>query len=676
LAKTAYERSFLVPQTAPPSRSNQALAGLYSGEGSRPVAPNYQRSRGDRGRCSMRSHRRTFSMNQVPTGGYQSSGPQRSNQEVMHELRTRADELESLFAARRPGSSGCRMSSVGGVRLGDARVDSADEVFDEMPMESLGEPTSGLVEFDGDLLLNMVDNLQYNMKQSLSGSSKGRLYEQYLQMRDAKLRRERGSAKWVRKKEVMMEMEDGLEKLSAEINVRFGDSADRKDSVLLGHHFLRKQRSFSVRSAIEFREQHDMEYLDEQAQYGQHKSLGTVGTRKILSSKSISSSTSRNLTGLVPRSSRTAHSTFTKQRIQSVYPSAQMTRESPDLRKENMKPLARLGNVPTHSDWRTFDRSKSTAAGIDSYKEERQPRIRHTRNSSVSFGELKELIPRNSDSSSLALSSFPRENNQNTASKKIQISGEPKTFLRRGGGIGPGAGASIAKSRASKIPESQSNGEDDEKLVNQQEYSADMVRNTDEEFGRTNELGSSGDHECVAQDDGSSAFTPNFDESCSNVDEVPGERDLHIHPSISSVHEASDIDGSVDSPRGNSDTRNTHHVNLMPEADAARVRKKWGGVERLVFATNESDQPLKDIKKVFKKLLRFGSKSKNAEKRLNDSISTSTASEGGDDTEDGSKMGRQSASVVLHEGRIFHEQAPRSLVSFPRFNSRGAEVKA
>ncbi|CAL9748300.1 unnamed protein product [Musa acuminata subsp. burmannicoides] len=676
LAKTAYERSFLVPQTAPPSRSNQALAGLYSGEGSRPVAPNYQRSRGERGHCSMRSHRRTFSMNQVPTGGYRSSGPQRSNQEVMHELRTRADELESLFAARRPGSSGCRMSSVGGVRLGDARVDSADEVFDEMPMESSGEPTSGLVEFDGDLLLNMVDNLQHNMKQSLSGSSKGRLYEQYLQMRDAKLRRERGSAKWVRKKEVMMEMEDGLEKISAEIKVRFGDSADRKDSVLLGHHSLRKKRSFSVRSAIEFREQHDMEYLDEQAQYDQHKSLGTVGTRKILSSKSISSSTSRNLTGLVPRSSRTAHSTFTKQRIQSVYPSAQMTRESPDLRKENMKPLARLGNVPTHSDWRTFDRSKSTAAGIDSYKEERQPRIHHTRNSSVSFGELKELIPRSSDSSSLALSSFPREKNQNTASKKIQISGEPKTFLRRGGGIGPGAGASIAKSRASKIPESQSNGEDDEKLVNQQEYSADMVRNTDEEFGRTNELGSSGDHEYVAQDDGSSAFTPNFDESCSNVDEVPGERDLHIHPSISSVHEASDIDGSVDSPRGNSDTRNTHHLNLMPEADAARVRKKWGGVERLVFATNESDQPLKDIKKVFKKLLRFGSKSKNAEKRLNDSISTSTASEGGDDTEDGSKMGRQSASVVLHEGRIFHEQAPRSLVSFPRFNSRGAEVKA
>lgn len=194
-------------------------------------------------------------MNQVPTGGYQSSGPQRSNQEVMHELRTRADELESLFAARRPGSSGCRMSSVGGVRLGDDRVDSADEVFDEMPLESSGEPTSGLVEFDGDLLLNMVDNLQYNMKQSLSGSSKGRLYEQYLQMRDAKLRRERGSAKWVRKKEVMMEMEDGLEKISAEIEVLFGDSADRKDSVLLGHHSLRKQRCFSVRSAIEFREQ-------------------------------------------------------------------------------------------------------------------------------------------------------------------------------------------------------------------------------------------------------------------------------------------------------------------------------------------------------------------------------------------------------------------------------------
>ncbi|RWW07000.1 hypothetical protein GW17_00029641 [Ensete ventricosum] len=489
-----------------------------------------------------------------------------------------------------------------------------------MRMESLGEPTSGLVEFDGDLLLNMVDNLQHNMKQSLSGSSKGRLYEQYLQRRDAKLRREWGSAKWMRKKEVMMEMEDGLEKISAEIKVRFGDSTDRNDSVLLGHHSLRKQRSFSVGSAIEFREQ---------AQCDQHKSLGTVGTRKLLS---------RNLAGPDSRSSRTDHSTFTKQRTQSVYSSAQMTRESPDLRKENMKPLTRVGNVPTHSDWRTFDRSKSTAAGMDGCKEEIQPRIRHTRNSSVSFGELKELIPRNSDSSSLALSSFPKEKNQNTATQKIQI----KTFLRRGGGIGPGAGASIAKLRAFKIPESQSKGEYDEKLVSQQECSADMVRNTEnEEFGRTNEL------------------------------EVLGERDSHIHPSISSVHEASDTDGCVDSPRGNSDTRNTHHLNLMREADAARVRKKWGSVERPVFATNGTDQPLKDIAKVFKKLLRFGSKSKNAEKRLNDSVSTSTASEGGDDTEHGSDMHgltksryMASASVVLHEGRIFHEQgAPFALYS-------------
>ncbi|RWW35619.1 hypothetical protein BHE74_00059428 [Ensete ventricosum] len=643
LAKTAYERSFLVTQTAPPSRSNQALAGLESGDGSRPVAPNYQRSRGDPGCCSMRSHRRTFSMNQVPTGGYRSSGPQTSNQEVMHELRTRAAELERLFAARRLGSSGCRTSSVRGVRLGDARVDSADEVFDEMRMESLGEPTSGSVAFDGDLLFNMVDNLQHNMKQSLSGSSKGRLYEQYLQRRDAKLRREWGSAKWMRKKEVMMEMEDGLEKISAEIKVRFGDSTDRNDSVLLGHHSLRKQRSFSAGSAIEFREQ---------AQCDQHKSLGTVGTRKLLS---------RNLAGPDSRSSRTDHSTFTKQRTQSVYSSAQMTRESPDLRKENMKPLTRVGNVPTHSDWRTFDRSKSTAAGMDGCKEEIQPRIRHTRSSSVSFGELKELIPRNSDSSSLALSSFPKEKNQNTATQKIQI----KTFLRRGGGIGPGAGASIAKLRAFKIPESQSKGEYDEKLVSQQECSADMVRNTEnEEFGRTNEY--------VAQDDGSSAFPPNFVESCCwYVDEVLGERDSQIHPSISSVHEASDTDGCVDSPRGNSDTRNTHHLNLMREADAARVRKKWGSVERPVFATNETDQPLKDIAKVFKKLLRFGSKSKNAEKRLNDSVSTSTASEGGDDTEDGSDMHgltksryMASASVVLHEGRIFHEQgAPFALYS-------------
>lgn len=395
---------------------------------------------------------------------------------------------------------------------------------------------------------------------------------------------------------------------------------------------------------------------------------------KLLSCKGVHSSTSQNSTAPILRYLRSSYSSSTKQTADSAYPSVQMTVESSDLRKENLKPQARIGKVTTRSDSVTFDRSKSTAAGIDIFKEEKQPRFRHMRNSSVTFGESKEFVPLNSNSSNRTLSSYPKDQSDNTVSRKIQFGSESKPFLWRGGEKRPGLATSIAKSRASNASDRWSRKENDVELVNQQEYSADMIGNTDEEFQRrwakrrayivpselsseeerSSNVGSSGDMTFVDED--TSGFTSNFDESHRNAD--------GLYSTCSSAQEASECGMfmSMRTPIGNK-----HHLNQMREADATRVRKKWGSVEKPKFATHDSERPLKDVGKVLKKMLSFGSKSKNAERRVNNLLTTPTASEGGVDTVEYSDLGKQSlhelsksrkaylgsSNIALHDDRIF-----------------------
>ncbi|KAG6529968.1 uncharacterized protein LOC122040206 [Zingiber officinale] len=574
---------------------------------------------------TMKSHRRTSSMIQFPSSR---SGPtrlSRINQDSMDELLpTEARELERPLAARKLPSWKKNLVT-------EARPDDA---ADEMLVRSSAE---GLVEYDGDLLLDMVHNLQHNMKQSLSECPRGRLYERYEQLRDEKLMQQWESIEWVRKKDAMETMEDMLEDIKAEMKIQFGYLADKSNSATTGPRCPRKQRSFSIGSGLELREKHLVDNFLRHAQNFEEvpidDSSKSYDSRRVLSvnsSKGLLSSTRP------PCQPSKTSSRLTKQRNNSEHSSMQRSVESSYLRKENMKPLETVRKVTSQLDSSTFDRSKSSTAGMDVLKDQKQSRFRHMRNSSsASFFELKELAPVNSDSPSLPISSFQEDQCTNTASKMMQARSEPKPFLRRGSGIGPGVGASIVKLRASKASE----------------------------FG---------DVKSVDERGVSFGFT-------SNSAEI----------SKTNVHEASDMDALAASPRGKPSASNTHHLHLMREADAARVRKKWGTVEKPNFAT-DSDQPMKDVAKMFKKLLKFGSKNKATDKRMTDSLSTSISSEGGDDAENVSDKGKQSLgeltksrklyapcyNAALHDDRIFSEQVPGSFISFPSFNGRGTEVKA
>lgn len=410
------------------------------------------------------------------------------------------------------------------------------------------------------------------------------------------------------------------------------------------------------------------------------KSYGLSKVLSINSSKSLLSSTLRNSTTPPFQPSKTS-SRLTKQRNNSEHSLMQRAVESSYLRKENMRPLETVRKVTSQLDSRTFDRSKSSAAGMDVSKDKKQSKFRHMRNSSsVSFFELKELAPVNFDSQNLPISSFQEEQCTNTVSKTMQSRSEPKPFLRRGSGIGPGVGASIVKLRASKASENWKKREEGEELENEQQCSLEIVQTTEVQIERPRprdkyrasvippelnieekpsgqEPTEFGDVKSLDERGMSSGLTSNSAEISKT------------NPSFSPAHEASDMDASAASPRGKPSASNTYHLHLMQEADAARVRKKWGSVENPNFAT-DSDQPMKDVAKMFKKLLKFGSKSKTTDKRMTDSLSTSISSEGGDDAEHVSDKGKQSLgeltksrklygscyNVAFHDDRIFPEQ--------------------
>lgn len=100
----------------------------------------------------------------------------------------------------------------------------------------------------------------------------------------------------------------------------------------------------------------------------------------------------------------------------------------------------------------------------------------------------------------------------------------------------------------------------------------------------------------------------------------------NLQHSFSYPHEhSSDVDASVDSPMGS------------PASWSSRMRKKWGTAQSpvTVAAANNSSQfqSKKDLSKGFKRLLKFGRKSRGAESLMMDWVSVTT-SEGDDEVED------------------------------------------
>lgn len=86
------------------------------------------------------------------------------------------------------------------------------------------EDFGDLAEFDGDLLLKMVDELESNMKLSRSEVAKGRAYEDYAERRGAKLREEEVGWKGKQRRKEMEAMENRFEESWVKLKTRRRDA--------------------------------------------------------------------------------------------------------------------------------------------------------------------------------------------------------------------------------------------------------------------------------------------------------------------------------------------------------------------------------------------------------------------------------------------------------------------
>ncbi|XP_062087883.1 uncharacterized protein LOC133794585 isoform X2 [Humulus lupulus] len=682
----------------------------------------------------------------------------KGNQERNDELKMKANELEKLYAEHKLRVPGDQSSSARRSKPADMPVEvevssqykklAPDDTSLQLPVKSMvmesASGSSNMAMFNTPPPSKLVDNhdsgdsLRQNFSDlSFSDDSRGKFYEKYMQKRNAKLKEEWGS-KRAEKEAKLMAMQESLEQSRAELMAKFSGSADRQDSVSAARRRAEKLRSFNLSSSLKreqsidsFPSEEDDEDPSEfpgQKFYGQERFLreaspGDGSSRSTQSkrlNRNLSSSTPRTMAAPAPRSSaKLSNSNSGRRRAQSENPLAQSVPNFSDFRKENTKP-ASGASKPTRSQVRTYARNRSTSEEAPNFKEEKPKRSQSLRKSSANPVDIKDVPPLSSEGVILTPLKYDKEETEPSPYEKYQKSMETKSYLRKGNGIGPGSGASVAKLKASVALETLENEELDE-LGSEVDEFVDIAKEEDEdedndiETIEVDDCANNGKSRLSQESDKSGhsefdnvdftrslsqagpasvaelpAAIPSAFHAVGSIQDSPGESPVswnsRIHLPFSYPHETSDIDASVDSPIGSPASWNSHGL-AQTEADAARMRKKWGSAQKPVIASNSSyNQSRKDMTKGFKRLLKFGRKTRGTE-NLVDWISATT-SEGDDDTEDGRDPANRSSEDLrksrmgffqgpsddsFNEGEYI-EHAPRSFFSLS-FRGKGSESK-
>ncbi|KAF6146716.1 hypothetical protein GIB67_009002 [Kingdonia uniflora] len=630
------------------------------------------------------------------TDEVQNVRPSKGNQGLNDELQIKANELEKLFAAHK--------LRVPGDQSGKSVKSKPAQLPEKVsPREPFGS-SSNVAEFYDNSLGNIKDNRDYNnsLKHDLGFSEdfRGKFYDMYTEKRNAKLRDEWNSNR-TQKEAKLKAMHDSLECSSAEMKAKFALSFDRSDSALYVNQRAQRLRSFNILPATKIKVQQQIEsvhseededlteFLD-QTQYGQEGSFSetlmgegstkSVQSKRLLVNRNLSSSNPRNSAGPVPRSSVKSANSNSGRRCpaQPENPLAQSVPNFSDFRKENTKPSSGITKT-TRSKLRNYGHTKSSNEELSFVTEDKSRRSHSMKKSSAGPAEL------NADDVVLIPIRFDKEQSEHSSYDKVPKNSELKPFLRRGNGIGPGAGAGIVKMKASMTSENLKTDEqmecvekveeDDsqimviEKPVNIVDYPVDS---DDDKLEVSKESENSGDLEsengeilsAVGQvdpdsvDELAASALSLFHTFLAPVQDSPGESPLswnsREHHPFSYAQETSDIDAFADSPMGSPASWNSHPLTQL-EADTAQMRKKWGSAQKPLIVANSSShhQSRKDVTKGFKRLLKFGRKSRGTDS-LADWVSVTT-SEGDDDTEDGRDFANRS-SEDLRKSRMGFSQ--------------------
>ncbi|KAL2534201.1 COP1-interacting protein-related [Abeliophyllum distichum] len=642
----------------------------------------------------------------------------KGNQELNDGLKMKANELEKLFAEHKLQVLGDQSNSSGRGRSADIQHESAaslsyrkpvadiasPQLFDSYPLTESAASSNTMTKLNTAPLMKRVDSqkhddvLNKNFAQlSVSEGSRGKFYVNYMQKRDAKLREEWSSNR-AEKEARLKAMQDSLERGRADMKIKFSGSADR-DSVSSARRRAERLGSFNTRSIMKS-EQHHLDFGDsdddenalellKQKHLREDRVLdetspgddvsGSEQHKKLLSSKSSSSSMPHTSVAPIPRSSTKSSSlSFGGQKMQFENPLAQSVPNFSDLRKENTKPSAGASKT-TRAQVRNYSRSKSTSEQSLIIKEEKSRRSQSLRKISGKPSELREISPLDSDGDVLMPLKFDEE-----VLKSVQT----KPFLKKSSRTGFLTRASITKQKMSMASEP---ANDD--LASGRDDFVSTIEDIGEEGLKTMNLEG---HflkwtglwvlKCLL-----TCLPPSI--PVESMQDWPGESPVSWNSPtqhlFSNPHEISDADATLDSPAGSPTSWNSQSLSQI-ETDAARMRKKWGTAQKPMFGAHSSSNiSRKDMTRGFKRLLKFGRKSRGSES-LVDCISATT-SEGEDDIEDGCDPANQSSEHLrksrmrlsqwkpsddsFNEGELFIEQGPRSFFSLSSFRVKGSDLK-
>lgn len=661
-------------------------------------------------------------MSMAPLEQVQRGRQSKGNQELNDELKMKAHELEKLFAEHKlrvpeNQSNSVRRSKPADAEIGRKQlVDTVPSEFSEQYalVEAFGG-SSNVAKLNASSVTDVADGQDYGdaLKQNFSElgfsyDSRGKFYEMYMQKRNERLREEWDS-KRAEKEAKMKAMHDNLERNSAEMKVKLSGSADGQDSAVSARRRAERLRSFNSRSTMKREQPLDFGQSsddDDPSEFLERKTFGfdTFGEapsgngvsrssqgKRPLPNRTLPTSTPRTSAAPIPRSAAKATSSG-RRRTKAENPLAQSVPNFSDLRKENTKPSSAASKTTIRSQSRNFARSKSNNEEVPLVKEEKPRRSQSLRKSSANPSEFKDTIPLSSEGVVLTPLKFEREQAEQR---------ESKPFLRKNNGIGPGAGVGIAKMKASMVSEAMNNEEEYGELAFEEEDPVDAVKDEEEEESETmtteeqaaidqSESRLSQESERLMNSgsengDGLRSFSqvaelptamPSTFHPLGSVQDSPGESPMSWnyrtqHP-FSYPHEASDVDASAYSPIGSPASWNLHSLN-QTEAEAARMRKKWGSAQKPVLVSSSSGNPSrKDVTKGFKRLLKFGRKSRGTDS-LADWISATT-SEGDDDTEDGRDIANRS-SEDLRKSRMGLSQGHPSEDSFTESDFYSEQVQ-
>ncbi|XP_042052346.1 uncharacterized protein LOC121797725 [Salvia splendens] len=650
----------------------------------------------------------------------------KGNQDRNDELQMKADELEKLFAEHKLRVPADVSNSSRKGKLDDAKHFPASSFQYSKPIQDIppqfsdsynpNEPTGNLknkTKLNASSSMKIVDSqnkgdaLKKSFSElSVSEGSRGKLYQRYVQKRDEKLK-EDWSSNRTQKEARLKSMQDSLERNKSEMKAKLSRSADRQSSVSSARHRAERLRSYNSRSMLNNEQEHldfgDCDFDDDALDFREKK--------LIPNNRKFSSTTPRPSATPVSRPASKASTGSVKRRMQPENPLVQSVPNFSDLRKENTKPYSGGGKA-MRSRVRNHTRSKSITEEMGIVKEDKSRRSQALRKGSANPSEFKDVSSLDSDGVVLTQIKFDEDIQKNVGAKP---------FLRKGSRA---ARTSIARQRVPVGSERVNDMDENDGIASEPDECINIVQDEGEDEFKS--LNAEEDNILEAREPELDTFvnseSENGDDTLtfSAVDQALGSKfpreipscflpadsvqDWHNgsqmswnsrtqHP-FSYPHETFDADTSLDSPIG-SPSWNSHSLNVM-EADAARMRKKWGAAEKPMVATNSSR---KDMTRGFKRLLKFGRKNRGSE-TMADWVSATT-SEGDDDTEDGRDLANRSSEDLrksrmgfslaqpsddgFNENELFNdsEQSSQSSIPAPPANFRlredhvsGTSIKA